>query len=241
VLARDGDAHVFINGVLIKESECEVNVGDRIRLGSCDDVLEWIAVQPNDNLRKLGGPELVGQDEQSESTAGKKRMRRDSVEGDIGGEENLIKKVKSEPLEEKTEIKVEEERVVLPIPVEKEKQEPAKVRASHILVKHVESRNPSSWKSKKIVRTKADAYKKMQNILDKIVSTLNVDPSSNIFEKIAQTESDCSSAKNAGDLNFFVREKMMPEFSNAAFALKVGEISGIVETASGWHIIKRTA
>ena len=59
------------------------------------------------------------------------------------------------------------------------------------------------------------------------------------FEELARTESDCTSAKRGGDLGFFGRRKMQPAFEKASFALGVGEMSGIVETSSGVHVILR--
>lgn len=56
---------------------------------------------------------------------------------------------------------------------------------------------------------------------------------------LAKSESDCSSARKNGDLGFFGPNMMQKEFENAAFALKPGEISGIVETDSGVHLIER--
>lgn len=53
--------------------------------------------------------------------------------------------------------------------------------------------------------------------------------------------SDCSSAKRGGDLGLFGRGAMQKPFEEAAFALKVGEMSQIVDTDSGVHIIIRTA
>jgi parvulin-like peptidyl-prolyl isomerase len=59
------------------------------------------------------------------------------------------------------------------------------------------------------------------------------------FTQLAKEKSIDPSAKtNGGDLGFFKRGKMVPEFQDAAFNLKVGEISRPIQTQFGWHIIK---
>jgi peptidyl-prolyl cis-trans isomerase C len=59
------------------------------------------------------------------------------------------------------------------------------------------------------------------------------------IEKIAKEKSlDKGSAIQGGDLGYFTKEKMVPEFAEAAFKLKKGEISDPVKTSFGWHIIK---
>lgn len=58
--------------------------------------------------------------------------------------------------------------------------------------------------------------------------------------ELAKTYSDCSSAKRGGDLGLFGRNCMQKPFEDAAFNLKVGEMSDIVETDSGLHLILRT-
>jgi len=110
---------------------------------------------------------------------------------------------------------------------------PDSVRCRHILVKHAGSRNPSSWKDPKITRSKEDAIRIVKEYRDQIVS------GNKIFETLATTASDCSSAKRGGDLGQFTRGKMQKAFEDASFALEVGEVSGIVDSASGIHIIKR--
>jgi peptidyl-prolyl cis-trans isomerase NIMA-interacting 1 len=56
---------------------------------------------------------------------------------------------------------------------------------------------------------------------------------------LAISESDCSSARKRGDLGFFGRGDMQKEFEEAAFQLKPGDVSHVVETASGLHLIER--
>lgn len=59
------------------------------------------------------------------------------------------------------------------------------------------------------------------------------------FEKIAREQStDKGSGAQGGDLGWFTKEKMVPEFADAAFALKKGDVSQPVKSGFGWHIIK---
>jgi len=58
------------------------------------------------------------------------------------------------------------------------------------------------------------------------------------FEDLAKQYSEDASASNGGELDPFTKGQMVKEFEDAAFALKVGEVSGIVRTQYGFHIIK---
>lgn len=59
------------------------------------------------------------------------------------------------------------------------------------------------------------------------------------FEKIAKEKStDKGSGANGGELGWFTKDRMVPEFADAAFKLKKGDVSAPVKTEFGWHIIK---
>lgn len=110
---------------------------------------------------------------------------------------------------------------------------PGKIRAAHLLVKHRDSRRPSSWKQDRIIRTKDEARVQIEEYHRQITSGQAT------LAELATQESDCSSARKRGDLGWFGRGDMQKEFEDAAFALKPGQISDIVESASGLHLIER--
>ena len=58
------------------------------------------------------------------------------------------------------------------------------------------------------------------------------------FAALAKEISTGPTGANGGDLGFFVADRMVPEFSDAAFALQPGEISKPVKSDFGWHVIK---
>ncbi len=99
------------------------------------------------------------------------------------------------------------------------------VKASHILVK---------VPAKATEKEKAEKRKKIEAILAKVKKGED-------FEKLAKENSECPSSSRGGDLGFFGAHRMVKPFSEAAFALKDGAVSDVVETQFGYHIIKRTA
>jgi peptidyl-prolyl cis-trans isomerase C len=98
------------------------------------------------------------------------------------------------------------------------------VRASHILFR---------------VDENADAATK-KKAMDVAQSVLKQARAGADFAELAKKHSADGSAQQGGDLNFFTRGQMVPPFDQAAFTLKPGEISDIVTTQFGYHIIKVT-
>ena len=101
--------------------------------------------------------------------------------------------------------------------------QPETMRASHILIRFPQNADAAA---KGQARTRAGA------LLTKLKGGAD-------FVALAKEFSqDAGSAANGGDLGFFARAQMPPAFGDAAFALKPGQLSGIVETQVGYHIIK---
>jgi len=105
---------------------------------------------------------------------------------------------------------------------------PEKVTASHVLIGYKGSSRSEA------TRTKAEARKLAEDILAKAKA-----PGAD-FAALAKEHSEGPSGKNGGDLGEFDKNTMHENFTKASFGLKVGDISGIVETPFGFHIIKRT-
>lgn len=103
------------------------------------------------------------------------------------------------------------------------------VEASHILISTVdENDKPLSDKKKE------EAKKKAEDILKKVKAGEE-------FSALAKEYSDDpGSASKGGDLGFFTKGQMVKPFEEAAFSMKVGEISDLVESEFGYHIIKVT-
>jgi len=119
----------------------------------------------------------------------------------------------------------------------KKKTSDEQVSCRHLLVKHKDSRRPSSWKSEEITRSKKEAVETAEGFLKELHDADDVEEA---FITLAKVESDCNSYKRGGNLGKFGRGKMQKPFEEAAFSLKVGKLSKPVVTMSGIHIIYRT-
>jgi peptidyl-prolyl cis-trans isomerase C len=100
---------------------------------------------------------------------------------------------------------------------------PESVKARHILLKVPEGADEKAWK---------EAGSKAKDIKKKLKDGED-------FAELAKKYSDDPGSKNkGGDLGFFTRGRMVPEFESAAFSLKPGELSDPVKTEFGYHIIE---
>ncbi len=97
---------------------------------------------------------------------------------------------------------------------------------------------PITWNIGMILRQTSASEETDQSALRTIKAIQERLKSGEDFAKVAGTDSQCPSSAKGGDLGFFTRGMMVKPFEDAAFALKVGEISDIVKTQYGYHIIK---
>ena len=103
--------------------------------------------------------------------------------------------------------------------------EPEMVEASHILVAVRKDAPPEAV---------ITAEEKLKVLTDRLAKKES-------FESLAKEFSDDPTAKQtSGELGYFSRDRIMPEFADAAFKLKIGEISQPVRTQFGFHLIKLT-
>jgi len=113
---------------------------------------------------------------------------------------------------------------------ENQRTELEQVRASHILLKF--SKPDESKEAKALLRTKLEGIRR----------EYLKDPTPENFARLARTHSEDAANRNeGGDLGFFDRNQMVKPFADAAFALKkIGEVSDVVETNYGYHIVQLT-
>jgi peptidyl-prolyl cis-trans isomerase C len=97
------------------------------------------------------------------------------------------------------------------------------VRARHILIRVAD---PNDEKASK------EAEEKIKAIIERLNKGED-------FAKLAnELTEDPSGKQNGGDLEYFTKEQMVPEFSTAAFQMEKGQISGPIKTQFGWHVLK---
>ena len=102
------------------------------------------------------------------------------------------------------------------------------VRASHILLMYEGSERSTATRSKDEAQAQIAVLK------------TQLDGGAD-FAELAGQNSDCPSSAEGGDLGTFGRGQMVAAFETTAFGMPMGQVSDVVETPFGYHLIKRTA
>ena len=246
-----GDKVAVVNGTVITQEEFARSVSSVQHQGMKTGKLSHarLAEIKKDILEKLIKLELLYQASQNkkikidDSEINERFMKLRKRFPDEDKFKNWLKNINSSTAEIKSYIKREmsiqkliEEKIVPKISVSKKEtkdyyenhpkffKQPAKVKASHILIKV----DPKADESKK-----AEARKKLEGVQKRLKKGED-------FKALAKEFSDCPSRAKGGDLGYFSRGKMVRPFEDAAFGLEPGKISDIVETRFGYHLIKVT-
>ena len=104
------------------------------------------------------------------------------------------------------------------------------------MLKHADSRRPASHRTKVISLAKADARNEADALRKRVAASSDMEAA---LSDEASKRSDCPSSTNGGRLKPFQRGDLEKAFEAAAFRLAVGELSPVVETAAGFHVIRR--
>jgi peptidyl-prolyl cis-trans isomerase C len=206
---------------------------DRVYRGVLDDMISYRLLVQEVKARKIVVPEaeidaqiaqIRGQfqtDAQFQQALAVQKMTLDAVRRDASSEIGVSKLVESEIADK---IAVKPEAITDFYQKNQGKfQQGARVRASHILISVPETADAAA---------KLQAKTKAEGVLKELKAGKD-------FAAAAKENSqDPGSAVNGGDLGYFEQGQMVPPFEQAAFALKPGEMSDLVETPFGFHIIK---
>lgn len=134
---------------------------------------------------------------------------------------------------------------VLSEPPEKKiklEQVSSQIRLRHILLKHRECKSTvDKVRNKQVKRTRGDAERLLRAVLEECES----DPKHRVFTQRCRELSECQSSLGvgdlAGDLGWVKPGKYGAPFDTAAFTLQVGQLSDLVDTEQGVHVLMRVA
>ncbi len=113
------------------------------------------------------------------------------------------------------------------------------VRVKHVLIGNTQEDADTSELSEEDARAAAESYRLSQ--LEKAQDVLAKAKAGNNFDTLVATYGEDPGMEESKDGYTFTKGSMVPEFEEASFALAVGEVSELVESTYGWHIIKKYA
>jgi len=180
---------------------------------------EKIAVTPEETTKEVASFEATLPKKMSMDDFLKQNgITRETFERDVGEQVKIEKLLKiSPPTDQEVKAYYDDNK--------KNYEIPETVSARHILIAVDAGDDAAKKESKK--KKAEDLRKKLDKDAD--------------FAKLAEENSDCPSKAKGGNLGEFPRGNMVPAFEQAAFSLKTNEISGVVETEFGYHIIQNIA
>ena len=161
-----------------------------------------------------------GTEDQYQKTLQRMKLTEEKLRVQIAHQAAIRKLIESE-ISSQVEVTEDDSKKYFEENTEKFRQ-PERVRARHILIKV--SKDDDEQK-------KAAARKKLEDLKKKIMA-------GDDFSELAKTHSEGPSNSRGGDLGYFTRGRMVPSFEEAAFKLAPNEVSDIVETQFGFHLIK---
>ncbi len=108
--------------------------------------------------------------------------------------------------------------------------EPDTIKVSHVLVKHVESKSAPAG----LARTRGGACLRAIEVRDKLIGGADFDA------VVAEYSDESGAASRSGSIGEIHRADVVPAFADAAFELERGQLSDVIETEFGFHLILRT-
>ena len=206
---------------------------DRVYRGVLDDMIGYRLMVQEAKARKIAVPdaEIDAQVAQIRSQFGNDAQFQQA----LTAQNTTLEAVRSDTRDEMSASKLVEGEIASKIAVKPEAvtdfynknqdkfQQGTRVRASHILIGVPQNADAAT---KQQAKTKAEALLK------------DLKAGKDFAEAAKANSQDPGSAPNGGDLGYFEQGQMVPPFEQAAFALKAGEMSDVVENQFGYHIIK---
>lgn len=216
--AESKQAVATVNGEKITQGQLYTNMKQQYGTDSLTQMINQVLIEQEATKKKVtvSEKELNAEIKKIKSQFADDAAFKDSLKQYNMELADLEKQLKTQILLEKL-LKAEITITDAELKTEFEKQKKEKVDAGQIRASHI------------LVDTEADAKTALADLKDGIA-----------FADVAKGVSKDGSAASGGDLGYFTAADMVKEFSTAAFALKKGEISGIVKSEFGYHIIMVT-
>lgn len=192
-------------------AESDITVSDE----KLDERVKEIRAQFAEANAKVDG-QMGSLDEMVENLGITKEEFRESVRESLAIEQLLVKRGMKYPSDEELKSFYEENKEAF--------KRPEQIHARHILIKVEPEADDAAWK---------EAQQKALEVREKATAE-GAD-----FAKLAEEYSEGPSASQGGDLGWFGRGRMVPEFEEAAFNLEKSQVSEPIKTQFGWHLVKK--